>query len=150
MHYCCKWHPAGLKESYKSLNTCSLSPFHALVFSIPLTTIIYPLCTLMYFVHLPHPQCKLCEARDFSSVYYCIPGSQKELCIVVQQMCWMSDSLPFFPSRLDVRWLALLYFISDAQLSLIEKSTRPVFSFQLLLVWLWALLADDLHLTSAH
>lgn len=41
----------------------------------------------IYLAHLPQPQCKLCEVRDFSFVHYSIPGSQKGQCLVVQHMC---------------------------------------------------------------
>lgn len=53
-------------------------PFSCFIFLHSIYQYNAPYILLIYFVDLPQPQCKLSEARDFSFVHYCVPGSQKK------------------------------------------------------------------------
>lgn len=58
-----------------------------------------PYILFIYSVDLPHPQCKLQEARDFPFVHYRIPGTQKDQCLVVSR--WVEAGTAFLYATED-------------------------------------------------
>lgn len=85
MHYCSSL--SGIQPAQKKITnpqTHALSPLFMFCFFHSTYHYNVPYILLIYLVSLSQPQCKLSEARGFSFVHCCcVPGSQKEECLVV-------------------------------------------------------------------